>query len=75
MIRPASALQNVGLHPILTFSPAFRKISTMKTMSQVGLTERVPVPPKKRFLIHTSLINAEQRRQARISTSIQGEQD
>jgi hypothetical protein len=52
MIRPASALQNGGLYPILTFSPAFRMISIMKTMFQVGLNERVPVPPEKRFLIH-----------------------
>jgi hypothetical protein len=43
MIRPASALQNVGLYPILTFSPAFCMIATMKTMFQVGLNERVPV--------------------------------
>ena len=34
MIRPASALQNGGLYPILTFSPAFSMISTMKTMFQ-----------------------------------------
>ena len=52
VIRPASALQNVGLYPILTFSPVFRMISTMKTMFQVGLNEHVPVPPEKRFLIH-----------------------
>ena len=54
MIRPASALQNVGSQPILTFSPVFRMISTMKTMSQVGLNERVPVPREKRFLIHSA---------------------
>ena len=34
MIRPASVLQNGGLYPILTFSPAFSMISTMKTMFQ-----------------------------------------
>lgn len=34
MIRPASALQNGGLYPILTCSPAFSMISTMKTMFQ-----------------------------------------
>ena len=34
MIRPASAFQNGGLYPILTFSPAFSMISTMKTMFQ-----------------------------------------
>jgi len=27
-------------------------IAIMKTMFQVGLNERVPVPPEKRFLIH-----------------------
>jgi hypothetical protein len=43
----------VGLCPILTFAPAFRMISTMKTMFQVGLNARVPVPTEKRFLIHT----------------------
>jgi len=38
--------------PILTYPSAFRMISNMKTMSQVGLNKRVPVPPEKRFLIH-----------------------
>jgi hypothetical protein len=53
MIRTASALQEAGLHPILTFSSPFRMISTMKTMFQDGLNGRVPVPPEKRFLIHS----------------------
>jgi len=52
MIRPASALQNGGLYPILTFSPVFPMIFTMKTMFQVGLNGQVSVPPEKRFLIH-----------------------
>ncbi len=59
MIRPASALQNGGLFPIcrglfpiLTFSPAFPMIFTMKTMFQVGLSGCVPVTTEKRFLIH-----------------------
>ncbi len=52
MIRPASALQNGGLFPILTYSPAFPMIFTMKTMFQVGLNGQVSVPPEKRFLIH-----------------------
>ena len=51
MIRPASALQNGGLFPILTFSPAFPMIFTIKTMFQVGLNGQVSVPPEKRFLI------------------------
>jgi len=40
------------MFPILTFSPAFPMIFTMKTMFQSGLNGRVPIPPEKRFLIH-----------------------
>jgi hypothetical protein len=37
---------------ILTFSPAFLMILTMKTMFQTDLIGQVPEPPEKRFLIN-----------------------
>ncbi len=41
------------MYMILTFAPDFHMLHAIKTMFQGGLNGRVPVPPEKRFLIHS----------------------